>query len=171
MKNRIVTSVIAVLLVASFAWSLRALTLTDVDTAKYQEPTGLKALTTVIDANNAMIETSINNPTNSNTAVFSSNITVKVGSTSTTLHNAGTGAMTTPGTLTVNGAATFTSTVIATGKVTMAAIPALSAAVGTANNVTVTITNAPTGTDTVAKWGKIILADGTTNVFPCFQIP
>lgn len=52
MRERLTTWAIAILIVAGISL---AATFTDVDVAKYHGKTGLKALTTVIDANNALI--------------------------------------------------------------------------------------------------------------------
>lgn len=75
------------------------------------------------------------------------------------------------GTLVVSGAVTHVSTLLQTGAATFTAMPRFNATLATPAAVTVTITNAPASTATVAKWVQFISPDGTTNVFPAWQVP
>jgi hypothetical protein len=71
MRERLVTWIGAFLIVGGL---VSAITFTNVDTAKYHGKTGLKALTSVIDANNALIEvqSEAGTCTNGETVVFAS---------------------------------------------------------------------------------------------------
>ena len=62
MRERLVTWAVAALIVSGLAF---AATFTDVDTAKYHGKTGLKAMTSVLDANFALVESGTITPSTS----------------------------------------------------------------------------------------------------------